>query len=43
MGWSWQDLMDTPPDQVAYARILLQKEAVIARERENAAKSPRKR
>jgi hypothetical protein len=38
MGWSWADLMATPPEQVAYARLLLQKEAAIAQERENAQK-----
>lgn len=36
MGWSWAELMATPPEQVEYARVLLQKEALIAKERENA-------
>lgn len=35
MGWSWQELMETPAEQVEYARLLLHKTALIERERAN--------
>jgi len=36
MGWSWEELMHTPAHVVDDVRVLLQKRAVVSRERANA-------
>lgn len=43
MGWSWQELMETPPNVVEDVKVLLRKRALIAREQERAAKARTRR
>jgi hypothetical protein len=42
-GWSWQQLMETPPDEVEKMRILINKRALITKERAEAAERAGKR
>jgi hypothetical protein len=42
MGWSWQELMDTPADVVDDVRVWLAKRALIAEEQRQLAEARRR-